>query len=109
MDGERAQLLRWLEMQVPTTAQLRDRQVVETYLALGLGVSVKNAERRDGLDVQLGELVAIDEAGFVLTLDFAMKMLCMNERTACCVPCIVEGETVRPGCNSGCIPDHASG
>jgi hypothetical protein len=29
----------------------------------------------------------------VLTLDFVMKMLCMNERIACRVPCIVEGET----------------
>ena len=102
MGGERAQLLQSLDMHVPTTAQLRDRKVLHTYLALGLGVSVDNAERRAGFDVELGELMAIDEARFVITLDFAMKMLCMNERIACSVPCIVEGETVRKSCCSVC-------
>jgi hypothetical protein len=107
MDGERAQLLQSLEMHVPTTAQLRDRKVVETHLALGLGVRVKNAQRRDGFDVEVGELVAVDKARFHLTLDFAMKMLCMNERIACCVPCIMEGETVRHSCYRVCISASA--
>jgi len=92
---ERAEQLRSLEMRVPTEEDLRDPKVLETYLALGLGVDVEDREQRAGFDMQLGRLAAIAEHKFVLTLDFAMKMLCMHERIACRVPCTMEGETVR--------------
>ena len=35
----------------------------------------------------------MDDSNYVLTLDFAIKMLNINERAECCVPVIIEGET----------------
>ena len=40
-----------------------------------------------------GRLHCIEEHGFVLTLDFTIKLLNFHERVACKVPCILEGET----------------
>ena len=54
---------------MPSTEELRARTVLDAYLARGLGIELQN-----------GTLEAIDREGFVLTLDFAMKMLCVNER-----------------------------
>ena len=48
------------------------------------------------LDVPLDEncrLCPIDESAYVLTLDFALKMLNIHERAMCGVPLIIEGET----------------
>lgn len=67
-------------------------------LANGLGIELH--AQRDELssnhspfDFPLGSLPIINEHGFVMTVDFVMKLLCMNERIECGVPCIVEGET----------------
>lgn len=38
-------------------------------------------------------LTPIDDASYVLTLDFAVKMLNIHERAECRVPVIIEGET----------------
>ena len=38
-------------------------------------------------------LALIDESAYVLTLDYAIKMLDINERYECGVPVIIEGET----------------
>lgn len=38
-------------------------------------------------------LSAVDDSKYVLTLDFAIKMLNINERAECGVPVIIEGET----------------
>ena len=40
-----------------------------------------------------GFLTPIDESEYVLTLDFAVKMLNIHERAECGVPVIIEGET----------------
>lgn len=40
-----------------------------------------------------GRLTPIDDAAYVLTLDFAVKMLNIHERAECRVPVIIEGET----------------
>ena len=48
------------------------------------------------LDVPLnyaGRLAPIDESNYVLTLDYALKMLNIHERYKCGVPVIIEGET----------------
>ena len=68
---ERLNLLNSLDLHVPTADELRDpkRQVLDAYLARGLGIELQN-----------GNLETLDAEGFVLTLDFMMKMLCMNER-----------------------------
>lgn len=96
----RCELLRSLNMTVPTKADLSrgDRRVLDAYLANGLGIALsdKRTEQStsgDVFDFEIGTLPLIDDKRFVLTLDFVMKMLCMNERIECRVPCIMEGET----------------
>ena len=97
---ERRRLLHSLRMHVPTKDDLarNDRRVLDAYLANGLGIELhdKRHERStDGsaFDFALGALPIINDRQFVLTLDFVMKMLSMNERIECRVPCIMEGET----------------
>ena len=38
-------------------------------------------------------LPLIDESGYVLTLDYTIKMLSIHERRECRMPVIIEGET----------------
>jgi hypothetical protein len=85
---------------VPTDKDLarRDRRVLDAYLANALGIELHGRRREvstsgDPLDFETGTLKILDERQFVLTLDFLMKMLCINERIECRVPCIMEGET----------------
>jgi MoxR-like ATPase len=71
---------------------------LDSYLANGLGIElhltkVERSTNGAPFDFPIGSLPLIDEREFVLTLDFVMKMLCMNERIECRVPCIMEGET----------------
>jgi len=40
-----------------------------------------------------GHLSAIDESAYVLTLDYALKMINIHERLLCRVPVILEGES----------------
>eukprot|EP01047_Picozoa_sp_COSAG01_P012374 COSAG01_NODE_556_length_15526_cov_13.393725_1_plen_5121_part_01 len=95
------QLLKSLRMHVPTSADLRreDRRILDSYLANGLGIELHDKDEEDRsttgdlFDFEIGTLPTIDQKQFVLTLDFLMKMLCMNERIECRVPCIMEGET----------------
>ena len=96
----RDKLLRSLGMQVPTRADLarQDRRVLDSYLGYGLGVPLQDVRAESSsaggaFDFPLGSLRALDQKQFVLTLDFLMKMLCINERLECRVPCIMEGET----------------
>ena len=93
LDEERRDLLQTLGMHVPTEEDLRDRRVLDSYLARGLGIELQNKHPQPPFEMDIGTLEAIDSHRFVLTLDFTMKMLCMNERTECGVPCVMEGET----------------
>lgn len=45
------------------------------------------------VDLEDGRLTAIDDSAYVLTLDYAIKMLDIHERFKCGVPVIIEGET----------------
>eukprot|EP00966_Prymnesium_polylepis_P138564 3201329-Prymnesium_polylepis.1 len=97
---QRQDLLRSLQMQVPTKADLErnDRRVLDAYLANGLGIELHSkademSSSGSRFDFALGSLPLIEQCQFVLTLDFVMKMLCINERIECRVPCIMEGET----------------
>ena len=80
IDDERKELLASLELHVPSTEELRERRVLDAYLARGLGIELQQKQRQPPFEMELGTLEAIDREGFILTLDFAMKMLCMNER-----------------------------
>ena len=55
---------------------------LDEYLSRALNIRLDN-----------GRLKLIDENNYVLTLDYALKMLNIHERFKCGVPVIIEGET----------------
>lgn len=96
----RKSLLSTLQMQVPTTDDLcrPDRRVLDSYLGHGLDIPLSNMRQENSstglkFDFDLGTVDLIDRSQFVLTLDFTIKLLKMNERIECGVPCIMQGET----------------
>lgn len=72
---------------VPTRADLEDRATLDRFLAQALDIPL---QKRDD---DTSFLSCVDEYGFILTLDFTMKLLSIHERIACSIPCIIEGET----------------
>ncbi|KAI6653727.1 hypothetical protein LOD99_3231 [Oopsacas minuta] len=69
---------------IPQREQLGDRDTLDPYLARALGIRIPGDGKR---------LSLIDNEGYVLTSDFVMKMININERRMCGVPVIIEGET----------------
>ena len=97
---QRKTLLKDLGMQVPTIEDMKrsDRRVLDSYLAYGIGVQLKNTRIENSssgypFDFQLGSLPLLNDFEFVLTLDFTIKLLTINERIECGIPCIIQGET----------------
>jgi hypothetical protein len=72
---------------IPTTQELSERSTLHKFLSQALGVPLETSQGDEML------LKCVEENGFVLTLDFAMKLLNIHERAQCCVPCLIEGET----------------
>ena len=66
-----------------TDSEIHSRQVLDKYISKALDVPLDSA----------GRLKPIDDCGYVLTLDYAVKMLSIHERYRCGVPVIIEGET----------------
>lgn len=66
---------------VPTKAELDRRGILVLFLSQALEVPLQEVSQ------------CIDDSGFILTLDFTMKLLNIHERVACRVPCLLEGET----------------
>lgn len=64
-------------------SKLQERGVLDQYLARALGLPTEEGNR----------LSAIDEAQYVLTLDYTIKMLNIHERYECGIPVIIKGET----------------
>lgn len=62
--------------------ELYSREKLDSYLSRALNIPLEN-----------GKLGVVDDCGYVLTLDFAIKMLNIHERAECRVPVIIEGET----------------
>jgi len=60
---------------------------LDELLSRALGLPFENKE-----DGQIC-LPLIDESSYVLTLDYAIKMLSIHERRECGMPVIIEGET----------------
>ena len=58
------------------------RELLDEYLSRALNVGLEN-----------GRLAIVDKSAYVLTLDYAIKMLNIHERCQCGVPVIIEGET----------------
>ena len=87
-----------------TSPRLMDSSHREEYERCGFEIPTESAlSRRETLDHIIsqalniplcgGRLAAVDENDFVMTLDFAIKLVNINERVAANVPCIIEGET----------------
>ena len=63
--------------------EMHSREVLDKYISRALDVKLDKS----------GRLKLVDDAGYVLTLDYAVKMLNIHERYRCGVPVIIEGET----------------
>lgn len=61
---------------------LKQREYLDLALSRSMGVKLRN-----------GRITLFDESNYVLTLDFALKMLNIHERRKCKIPVIIEGET----------------
>ncbi|KAJ1631512.1 hypothetical protein T492DRAFT_54450 [Pavlovales sp. CCMP2436] len=81
--AEERDKLRALGFELPTVEELATRECLDQYLARALSLSLD----------ERGRIPAIDTFGFILTLDFAVKLLHIHERVACRRPCVIEGET----------------
>ena len=53
----------------------------------------KYISRALNVEMEDGRIPIFDDSAYVLTLDYAIKMLNINERFKCGVPVIIEGET----------------
>eukprot|EP00731_Ephydatia_muelleri_P021727 Em0014g318a len=69
-------------VKIPSMREMNTREILDKYLSKALGVELKD-----------GRLKQIDEAKYVLTLDYTLKMLNIHEHYRCGVPVIIEGET----------------
>lgn len=90
LDPELRQKLSRLDLpgfRIPTTSDLDQRETLDRFLSQALDVPLQTKD--DGSQV----LQCIDDNGFILTLDFTMKLLSIHERIACRIPCLMEGET----------------
>lgn len=72
---------------IPTKSELETRSSLDRFLSQALEIPM--VSNGDGSQ----SLRCIDEHGFILTIDFTMKLLSIHERVACRVPCLIEGET----------------
>ena len=66
-----------------TPSELYSRKQLDSYISRALNVPLDKS----------GHLSPINDSAYVLTLDFAIKMLNIHERAECRVPVIIEGET----------------
>ena len=62
---------------------LKEREFLDEALSRAIGVPLDKSKR----------IILFDESQYVLTLDFAIKMLNIHERRKCKIPVIIEGET----------------
>ncbi len=89
LDGDVREKLERLDLPgfcIPTSEQLQQRTTLDRFLSQAIGVPLEKVD-------EIECLRCIGENGFILTLDFTMKLLNIHERVACRVPCIIEGET----------------
>ena len=68
---------------VITISELHQREYLDKCLSRALNIPLNDKKR----------LTAIDDENYVLTLDFAIKMLQIHERYECGEPVIIQGET----------------
>eukprot|EP00796_Vickermania_ingenoplastis_P001486 gene1486-875_t len=100
--GEESDLLqefRSLKMCLPSKKDLERSDVLESYLGYATGAAVTGdgtqgvSSSGDTFDFPVGRLPIMKDNKFVLTVDYLMKMLLINERVNCNAPCILMGES----------------
>ena len=69
-------------LSLPRPSDLYSRELLEEFISRALNIRLENKH-----------LEPIDEAQYVLTLDYTIKMLNIHERYMCGIPVIIEGET----------------
>ena len=62
---------------------MHSRKILDSYLSRAMNIPLKEGDN----------LKIIDDAKYVLTLDYCIKMLSIHERCRCGVPVIIQGET----------------
>lgn len=80
--------------------ELYKREVLDKYLARALSLPLSVATKtsivdanRQVTDTSYKRLKIIDDNNYILTLDYALKMINIHERKECGMPVIIEGET----------------
>lgn len=74
-------------------SKLRDREILDGYLSRALNVQLDTKLVKDTSTNETKYLSVVDDSSYVLTPDYAIKMLDIHERFMCGVPVIIEGET----------------
>lgn len=77
--------------------ELFQRKSLDEYLARALSLPLAEVTEKvttlNGSETHYKRLQLIDKSKYVLTLDFALKMINIHERRECGMPVIIEGET----------------
>ena len=76
--------------------ELYERSTLDKYLAKALSLPLSEVTKRQvGINKErlYKRLKIIDENNYVLTLDYALKMINIHERRECGMSVIIEGET----------------
>ena len=66
---------------------------MDGYLSRALSIQLDIKKVEDPTETEIKYLSAIDDFAYVLTPDYAIKMLDIHERFMCGVPVLIEGET----------------
>ena len=69
------------------------RKVLDEYLARALSLPLSEVTEVVATGTQYKKLKLVDDNNYVLTLDYALKMINIHERRECGMPVIIEGET----------------
>ena len=92
LDSDEREKLEKVGIEIPSVRDLKSRQLLDEYLARALNVDQEAYQVPPKGQSKYG-LAQIDEAKYVLTVDYAVKMLNIHERRMCGVPVVIEGET----------------
>ena len=78
--------------EIPSLEELNRRELLDKYLSSALNVDLEQVPASSERERKY-RLSAVDEEKYVLTVDYAVKMLDIHERRMCGVPVVIEGET----------------
>ena len=79
-------------VEIPSLQELNRRELLDKYLSSALNVDLEQVPTSSERERKY-RLSAVDEEKYVLTVDYAVKMLDIQERRMCGVPVVIEGET----------------